>query len=142
MLMKRSVASPQALALAVVAAFNCAAAVYKEGPKSLGVHDAGTSSPGLQSQHRDPRADGVKFSEVKYGAASLLGTTKALGIWRADSTQPCEELPALIIACRGTESILDSIVNANGRPRSLSNFLVGFVFTHLHCCDRGKLAVG
>ncbi len=123
-------ASSPALALVIVAAFNCAAAVYKGGPKSLDVHDAGTSALGLQSQHRDPRTDGIKFREVQYGSASLLGTTKALGIWHADSILPCEELSALIIACRGTESILDTIVNANGRPRSLADFLVSFVSTH------------
>ncbi len=133
-------ASSQALALGIVAAFNCAAAVYKEGPKSLDVHDAGTSSLGLQSQHRDPRSDRVEFRELRYGAASLLGTTKALGIWRVDSTLPCEELPALVIACRGTESMLDTIVNANGRPRSLADFLVSSVFIHT-TLQKGNLAV-
>ncbi len=122
-------ASPQGVALATAAAFNCAAAVYKRGPKVL--LDADPLSPGLQSQHRDPRTDGVEFKEIQYGPESFLGTTKAIGIWRADSVLPCEELPALIIACRGTESILDKVVNANGRSHLLADLLVRFTFFRL-----------
>ncbi len=119
-----SAASPRGLAIATAAAFNCAAAVYKEGPKAADVHDADTVSPGLRSHHRQPHTDGVEFKETQYGSESFLGTTKAIGVWWVDSALACEELPAVIIACRGTESILDRMVNANGRPHLLADFLV------------------
>ena len=118
-----------------IAAFKCAAAVYKADPKAadgIDSHPALTGSTGI---HRKPETDGIKFGELEYVYPSLGGSSKAIGFWTAesevtDSTNP--HFPALVVAVRGTERFVDHIVNANSRPIPAADFLVGIsVFAFL-----------
>ena len=112
----------QSLAQIVAVAFSCAATVYKRAPKSAAACDAEILSQ--LSEHRRPHAAGVVFTEREYVGPSQGGTEKALGVWMAESEASCEELPALVIAVRGTARLVDAMVNANGRPVPAADFLV------------------
>ena len=78
-------------------------------------------------EHRRPHAPGVVFTEQEYVGPSHGGTEKAMGVWMAES-KGCEEMPALVIAVRGTAKVVDAMVNANGRPIPAADFLVQIAF--------------
>lgn len=120
--------SDKSTAELTVAAFKCAAAVYKADPKvadGIDSHPVLTSPTGM---HRNPETDGIKFSELEYVYPSLGGSSKAIGFWTTqfeviDSTDP--HFPALVVAVRGTERFVDHVVNANSRPIAAADLLVG-----------------
>jgi hypothetical protein len=94
-------------------AFQCAAAIYNDDP----------TLPG----HRSPKAVDVTFTEVEYSKPSIGGTAKAIGAWTVKlEMRSSDYLPALVIAIRGSASILDHMVNANRRPVLVNEFMVGF----------------
>jgi hypothetical protein len=77
--------------------------------------------------YRKPKTDGITFKELEYASPSLGGTAKAIGFWTAESEAVLNghsDLPALIIAIRGTAGYIDQMVNVNGRPAPASEFLV------------------
>lgn len=108
-------------------AFKCASSVYKSDPPSVVVHDSDKPVVALKGTHRKPKTDGVTFTELEYARPSLGGTAKAIGFWIADSEAELNEhgdLPALVIAIRGTAGYIDHMANVNGRPVPASEFLV------------------
>ena len=91
------------------------------------VHDSDKPAVALKGTHHKPKIDGVTFKELEYARPSLGGTAKAIGFWVADSeVAPNEhgDLPALVIAIRGTAGYIDHMANVNGRPVLASGFLV------------------
>lgn len=112
-----------------VAAFKCAAAVYKADPKVANGIDSHPVLTCLTGVHRKPEIAGIRFSELEYVYPSPGGSFKAVEVWVAESevavsTNP--NFPALIVAVRGTEGFVDLIVNANSRPIAAADFFVGF----------------
>ena len=112
-----------------IAAFKCAAAVYKADPKVADGIDSHPVLTCLTGVHRKPETTGIRFSELEYVYPSPSGSSKAIGIWFAESevaisTNP--NFPALIVAVRGTERFVDHIVNANSRPIAAADFFVGY----------------
>ncbi|KAK0510053.1 hypothetical protein JMJ35_007447 [Cladonia borealis] len=109
-----------------IAAFKCAAAVYKADPKVADGSDSHPILSGLTGIHRKPETDGIRFNELEYVYPSLDGSSKAIGFWTTESevidpTDP--HFAALVVAVRGTERIVDHIVNANSRPIAAADFL-------------------
>jgi len=111
-----------------IAAFKCAAAVYRADPKVAGDIDSQPLLTNLTGLHRNPKTAGIRFRELEYVYPSLGGSSKAIGFWIAESevaavsTNP--NFPALVIAVCGTERLVDHMVNANGRPIAAADFLV------------------
>lgn len=94
-------------------AFKCAAAVYE--PNS------------------QPRSDGFKFSLREAVKSSATGTVKAASFWDlgvvCDAQNPVifeknDHFPAMVIAIRGSASVVDHMVNANGERRDAGFFFV------------------
>ena len=125
--------SDKSTAELAVAAFECAAAVYKADPKAADGSDMHHVLTGRTGMHRKPETVGIRFSELDYVYPSLGGSSKAIGFWVAESevtvwTNP--HFPALVVAVRGTEKFVDHVVNANSRPIAAAEFLVSLsVFT-------------
>ena len=125
--------SDKSTAELAIAAFKCAAAVYKADPKAAGGGDLHHGPTGHTEIHRKPEIVGIRFSELDYVYPSLGGSSKAIGFWVAEpevTVWPNLYFPALVVAVRGTEKFVDHVVNANSRPIAAADFLVGLsVFT-------------
>lgn len=120
--------SDKSTAELAIAAFKCAAAVYKADPKAADDSDLRPLLTGRTGIYRKPETAGIKFSELDYVYPSLGGSSKAIGFWVAEpevtiGTNP--HFPALVVAVRGTERFVDHVVNANSRPIAAADFLVG-----------------
>ena len=125
--------SDKSTAELAIAAFKCAAAVYKADPKAADGIDSHPVLTGPTGIHRKPETDGIRFSELEYVYPSFGGSSKAIGFWIAESevtnsTNP--HFPALVVAVRGTERFVDHVVNANSRPIRAADFLVGLSVLH------------
>ena len=110
-----------------IAAFKCAASACKADPKVADGSDPHPILSGLTGVHRKPETDGIKFNELECVYPSLDGSSKAIGLWTTeseviDATDP--HFAALVVAVRGTERIVDHVVNANSRPIAAIDFLV------------------
>ncbi|KAH7128564.1 Alpha/Beta hydrolase protein [Dendryphion nanum] len=113
----------ESTATLINAAFQCAASVYNVEPRATA--NTGLDDSFVLHGHREPKAFGVKFTEMNYLKPSIGGTAKAMGVWKIQSeTHPSanDSLQALVIAIRGTASQLDHMVNINGRSESVYDF--------------------
>lgn len=102
--------------------------MYKKAPTSSSVDDG--DGPTLLPSHRKPKAEGVSFTEFTYSEPSIGGTAKAIGAWKVESevsSSRNEHLSAVIIAIRGSAKVVDHMVNLNGRPVPVNDFLVSFI---------------
>jgi hypothetical protein len=129
-----NICSDKLTAELAIAAFKCAAAVYRADPKVAGDIDSQPLLTSLTGLHRNPETAGIIFRELEYVYPSLGGSSKAIGFWIAESevaavsTNP--NFPALAIAVRGTETLVDHMVNANCRPIAAADFLVSPSILH------------
>lgn len=108
-------------------AFQCAAAVYSADPKSSVVHDADGSHSSAGLLHRKPVLNGVEFTELDYVDGNWKSLAKAIGFWQADGPNIVGQMtyqPVFVIAIRGTQKIIDKLVNLNGRPTDVTEWLV------------------
>jgi hypothetical protein len=108
-------------------AFQCSAAVYSANPKSYVVHDADGPNSSAGLLHRKPVLDGVEFKELDYIDCDWKSLAKAVGFWQADCSNLAGQSsspPIWVIAVRGTQKILDNLVNLNGRPADVTEWLV------------------
>ena len=120
--------SDKSTAELAIAALKCAAAVYKADPKAADGSDSHSVLTGRTGIHRKPDTVGIRFSELDYVYPSLGGSSKAIGFWVAEPEETVwtnPHFPALVVAVRGTEKFVDHVVNANSRPISAADFLVG-----------------
>jgi hypothetical protein len=69
---------------------------------------------------------GLKFApRLAYLNASKDGTFKATGFWLLENVGIGNVFgPAIVIAIRGTASVVDAIVNLNGEKQSASSLIV------------------
>lgn len=79
-----------------------------------------------------PETEYCRFHADFADTASLGGTVKAVattivrGAPQAGSTESENAyFPVLVVAIRGSASMVDHMVNANGRPTAASHFVVG-----------------
>lgn len=109
----------------IAAAFKCAAAVYQTDPKIPNTIDSDPLPSTVTEVHRKPQLPGITFKELDYAYPSAGGSSKAIGFWivEAEDGGANFNLPALIVAVRGTERFMDNVVNANGAPVASAGFL-------------------
>lgn len=108
-------------------AFQCAAAVYSADPKSSIVHDADGSHSSAGLLHRKPVLDGVEYKELGFVDGNWKSLAKAIGFWQANGPNIPDQVstpPTFVIAIRGTQKIIDKLVNLNGRPADVTEWLV------------------
>jgi hypothetical protein len=119
--------SSSPIAEIIAVAYQCASAVYDTKPNVADNDKSDEASTPNIGAHRKPTTRGISFEELEYVKPSLVRTSKAMGFWivsNEESTVKNDNLPALVIAIRGTSGYLDHMVNVNGRPSSVSEFLV------------------
>jgi hypothetical protein len=101
-------ASTQEEAQVIYLAANCAASAYDDQVEPWEKH-------------------GLSLDRVAYFKPSKAGSTKATSFTFGKAVDASNSLlPALLIAIRGTDSVVDGMVNAHGESRSAREFLVSF----------------
>jgi hypothetical protein len=120
--------SSQPTAQLIDIAFQCSAAVYEKEPSIPVPEDAENPSSASNVLHRKPTVSSMVLDELEYSKPSIGASRKAIGLWTASllsfSEGQSSDLPTLVVAIRGTETLLDNMVNFNGAPTDISSWLV------------------